>query len=263
MADGEHGVLLVVDEEGDQGEGQGDAAGAPADRPRETVPDGGGGGEGDGGGDHGIGPANEFEQRQQEKAAGGGADEIEEIDAVDLVNGFADGERDDGSGGEKWQGGGEVDEGQVPVGEVVALGEKDGERHDDEQAIDDAETAEAGEERSFPTGHDVGKNAAQSETEKRDGDGEEGEVVVEDDRKNAGEGELQQQGRHGGKSDAKIDLTPLAGIGFHRVQLLWYSAARAGYWIAICTGLLVESPKSTVRYRLPFGTPCGITTLIW
>ncbi len=221
MADGEHGVLLVVDEEGDQGEGQGDTAGAPADRARHAVPDGGSGGEGDSGGDHGVGSADEFEQRQQEKASGGGADEIEEIDPVDLLDGFANGERDDGSGGEEWKGGGEVDEGQIPVGEVVALGEEDGERHDDDQAVDDAETPQASEERSPPGGHDIGKHAAQSETEERDGDGKEGEVVVEDHRKNTCEGELQQQGRHGGESDAEIDFAPLTGIIFHRVQFSW------------------------------------------
>ena len=221
MADGEHGVLLVVDEEGDQGERQGHAAGAPADRPRQAVPDGGGDGEDDGGGDHRIRAADQFEQRQQQQASGGGADQVEEIDPVDVLDGLADGERDDGAGGEERQRGGEVDQGQVPVGEIVALGEEDGERHDDEQAVDDAETAEAGEERSLPAGHDVGKDAAQPEAEERDGDGQEGEVVVEDHRKNARQGELQQQGRHGGESDAEIDLTPLAGIGFHRVQLLW------------------------------------------
>ena len=46
-------------------------------------------------------------------------------------------------------------------------------------------------------------------------------MVVEDHRENSREGELQQQGRHGGESDAEIDLAPLAGIGFHRVQFLW------------------------------------------
>ncbi len=122
------------------------------------------------------------------------------------------------AGGEERQRGGEVDQGQVPVGEIVSLGQQDGERHDHEQAIGDAETSQAGEQRSLPGGHHVGKYAAQSETEERDRDGEEGEVVVEHHRENTRQGKLQQQGRHGGESDAEVDLTPLTGVGFHRLH---------------------------------------------
>src|ERR1019366_380831 len=159
------------------------------------VPDGGGGGEGDGGGDHGVRTAHQLEQRQKEKASNRGAGEVEEVDPVDLLDGFADGQRDDGAGGEEWQGGGEVDQGQIPVGEIVSLSEEDGKRQDDEQAVDGAETPQAGEQRGLPSGHHIGKHAAQSQSEERDGDGEEGEVVVEHHRENTREGEFQQQGR--------------------------------------------------------------------
>src|ERR1039458_2288834 len=54
VADSEHGALVVVDQEGDQGESERHTAGASADRPGEAVPYGGGDGEGDGGGDHGV-----------------------------------------------------------------------------------------------------------------------------------------------------------------------------------------------------------------
>src|ERR1019366_3618070 len=219
VANGEQGgyVFVVVDQEGDQGEGQRHTAGAPADRPRQAVPDGGGGGEGDGGGDHRVRTAHQLEQRQKEQASGGG--EVEEIDPVDLLDGFADGEGDDGAGGEEGQGGGEVDQGQVPVGEIVSLGQEDGKRQDDEQAIGDAETPQLGEQRGLPGGHHIGKHAAQSQSEERDGDGEEGEVVVEHHRENTREGEFQQQRRHGGESDAQVDLTRLSGVWFHGCQL--------------------------------------------
>src|ERR1039458_9393374 len=80
---------------------------------------------------------------------------------------------------------------------------------------------EAGEQRGFPGGHHVGEHAAQAESEERDGDGEEGEVVVENHREDARQGEFQQQGRHGGESDAQVDLTPLGRVWFHGCQLLW------------------------------------------
>ena len=212
MADGEHGVLVVVDQEGDQGEGQCHAAGAPADRPRQAVPDGGGGGEGDGGGDHGVRTTDQFEQGQQEEASHGGAGEIEKVDPVDLPDGLADGERDDGAGSEEGQRGGEINQSQVPVGEIVSLGQKDGERQDDQQAIGDAEAPQAGEQRRLPGGHHIGKHPAQSQTEERDGDGEEGEVVVEHHRKDTRESEFHQEGRHGGEGDAQVDFARLSGV---------------------------------------------------
>jgi hypothetical protein len=50
------------------------------------------------------------------------------------------------------------------------------------------------EEAAFAGCHDVRKHTADAESEERDRDGQEGEVVVENDGKNAGEGKLQDQG---------------------------------------------------------------------
>ena len=138
------------------------------------MPDGGGGGEGDGGGDHRVRTAHQFEQRQQEQASNRGAHQVEEIDPVDPLDGLADGQGDDGAGGEEGQRRSEVDQGEVPVGEMVSLGQEDRERQDHQQAIDDAETPQAREQRGLPSGHHVGKHTAQSQSEERDRDGKEG-----------------------------------------------------------------------------------------
>ncbi len=45
--------------------------------------------------DHRVRTADQFEQRQQQKASDGGAGEVVEVDPVHLLDGLADGERDD------------------------------------------------------------------------------------------------------------------------------------------------------------------------
>ena len=59
--------------------------------------------------------AEPFEQRQQQEAPAGGAQQIEEVDPVDALDGFGNGQRDDVPGDEEGQRRGEVDQGQVPV----------------------------------------------------------------------------------------------------------------------------------------------------
>ena len=221
MAYGEHGVFVVVHQEGDQGECQCHAPGAPAHRPGQAVPDRGSDSKRGSRGDHRVRTAHQFEQRQQQQAPRRGARQIVEVDPVHLLDGFADDGRDDGARGEEGQRRREVDQRQVPIGKIVSLRQQDGQRHHHEQAVDHAQSPEAREQRRLPGGHHIRKHAAQPQPEKRDGNREEGKVVIEHHREDAREGEFQQQRRHGGKSDAEVDLTPLAGIGFQRVQFLW------------------------------------------
>ncbi len=218
MADGQHRVLLVVDDEGEKGERDHHAAGAAADGARQAVPDRSGHGEGYGGNDDGVRTAYQPDHREQQEASGRGAGEVEEVDAVHVVDGFADGERDDRAGHEERQRGGEVDQREVPVGKRIALAKKDRQGHDDQQAVDQAQTAEPGKQRGLPSGDDIGKDAAQAEAEERDRNRQEGEVIVEDDRKNARQGEFKKQRRHGGEGYTKVDLTPLGRIRFHGGQ---------------------------------------------
>ena len=65
------------------------------------MPDGGRNREDDRRHNHRAGAAHQFEQRQQKKAADGGTGEVEEVDSVDLPNGFANGERDNRAGSEE------------------------------------------------------------------------------------------------------------------------------------------------------------------
>ena len=124
----EHGVLVVVHQERHQRQRQRDTSGAPADRSRQAVPDRGRDGERDRRADHRVRTADQFEQRQQQQASGGGARQVVKIDAVHMLDGLADGQRDDRARSEERQRGGEVDQGQVPVGEIVSLRQQDGER---------------------------------------------------------------------------------------------------------------------------------------
>ena len=54
-----------------------------------------------------------------------------------------------------------------------------------------------------------GEDKNDAESEKGDRDGEEGEVVIEDDREDAGEGELEEEGRERGQGDAQIHGYPV------------------------------------------------------
>ena len=97
MPYGEHGVLVVVHQEGDQRECQRHAPGAPAHRPGQAVPDRGSDGKRDRRGDHRVRTAHQFEQRQQQQASRRGARQVVEVDPVHLLDGFADDGRDDGA----------------------------------------------------------------------------------------------------------------------------------------------------------------------
>ena len=114
-----------------------------AHRTRHAVPDGAGGGEQHGRQHHRAGPAEVIQQRNQQQASGGGAQQVEEVDPVDALDGFRNGQRDNRAGNEKRQRGGEIDQRQVPVAGLVLLRQHTtASASDHQQAVEHAQTAQ-------------------------------------------------------------------------------------------------------------------------
>src|SRR5215469_6348184 len=99
-----------------------------------------------------IAAADQGQEREQDEAANGCAEQVEEVDAVHFGDGLGDGERENDPGDYEGQRGGEVDEREIPVGRVIALREDDRQRQQYEQAVERAEAAELGEECGAPSG---------------------------------------------------------------------------------------------------------------
>src|SRR5208283_4959715 len=138
-------------------------------------------------GDYGARSAELVEQRDQQQTAAGGTEKIVEVNPVDALDIFRYCQRHYGAGSEKGQGGSEINERQVPVGGGFALHQDHGERNKDQKGVEGAQPSEFGIERPLPIGDDIGENAAHSEPEERNGDGEKRHVVVEHHREDARE----------------------------------------------------------------------------
>ena len=82
---------------------------AQAVLPGLVVPERGGDRVDGGGGDHGAGSAGHVQKQNQQETADGRARQIEEIGAMDALDGFGDRDRDDGPGQEERHRGREVD----------------------------------------------------------------------------------------------------------------------------------------------------------
>ena len=138
VAYGDDVVCAVVEHEGEHGQRQGHGGGAELDRSRHAVPDGARGGEQHGHKHHGADAAEVVQKRHQQQASGRGAQQVEEIDAVDALDGLRNSQRNNHSGNEEWQGSGEVDQGQAPGAGLLLLRDNHGQRHDDQKAVEHA-----------------------------------------------------------------------------------------------------------------------------
>ena len=165
-----------------------------------------------------LGPPQEIQERDQQQAARGRPQQVEEVDPVHPLDGFGDGQRHDGPGHEERQGGGEVDEGQVPVGELLLLPQHHQQREHHQQAIDGAELAQLAEERDLPARHHVGKHPSRPQPEQGDGDGQEGEVVVEHHEKMRVRDSSRSSVASGRQANCQVDLGPVIGLLFHEIQ---------------------------------------------
>ena len=65
----------------------------------------------------------------------------------------------------------------------------------------------------FPVGDHVGEHAAGAQSEQRDRDRQEREVVIENDRKDAGERKFEQQRRQRSQGHAQVELRPVQSWG--------------------------------------------------
>jgi hypothetical protein len=119
------------------------------------VPDGAGGGEQHGHQHHGAGAAEVIQEWNQQEASGRRAQQVEEINAIDALDGFRNRQRNNGAGNEKWQGRGEVNQGQAPGAGLFFLRQNYRQRRQHQQAVEHAEIAQFPEQRRFPAGHDV------------------------------------------------------------------------------------------------------------
>src|SRR5581483_5322530 len=121
-------------------------------------PDGGGDGEEDGGGEHGVGSAERVQEGNEREAAGGGPQQIEEINAIDAFDGLGDYERDNRSAQKERQGAGEVDERQRERTELTLARDDEHQREQDGDAVQGGEDAEFTEEASFAGRYNIGKD---------------------------------------------------------------------------------------------------------
>ncbi len=174
----------VRDDQHGEGDADKDADNAPVTEAGEAEPDGGGGGKKNGDRDDCVGSAERVEQQDQDEAASGRAQQIEEINPVDALDGFRDHEGDDDSGAEKGQRGHEIDQAEFEVADFGSAGEDEQRRGQHEGRVDEADGSQFAERRTGPAGNQIGQNAADAQSEQRDRDGEKREVVIKNHRKN-------------------------------------------------------------------------------
>ncbi len=145
--------------------------------------------------DHRVWSAEGIQQKNQRQTAAGCAKKIEEIDAVDVFDGFRDHQGNDYSGTEKGQRSGEINGAELERADVCAAREHERQGHEDEPGIDQADEPKFAVERTGPAGDHVGEHASDTQAEQGDRDGKEREMIVEDDGKNTRQRKLQQEGR--------------------------------------------------------------------
>ncbi len=159
--------------------------------------------------DHGVRPAQSIEERDEEEAARGRACQVGEIHAVHALDGLGDRQRDGRAGGEEGQGAGEIDQRKRAVTHLAAQPEHHHQRHQRQRRVHARDHAELGEKWTPPFRHHVRKDASHPQPEQRDRDGQEGEVVIENDREDPRQRQLQQQRGERRQSDAQIQRAPI------------------------------------------------------
>jgi hypothetical protein len=158
-----------------------------------------------GGREHDAGRAQAIQQRNQEQAACGSAEQISRVDAVDAIRQPRDRERDDEPAGEEGQGGQPVDRQHQPQ-VVRRVAQADAQSHQEEQRNERAQRVQKGRRRQQmarwlrrqPASPHVGEHPAGADAEQRDRDRQKREVVIHDDREDARERQFghQQRRRH-------------------------------------------------------------------
>ena len=180
------------------------------------------------------GAPSRFEQRNQDQAAGGGADQIGGVDGVDARRQPRDRQRDDEAAGEERQRGERVDRRASARGcAASSSGRRGGARGRTARRSCDARrraTARASSAsvgcRSSRRRSDVGEHAARAQAEQRDRDRQKREVVVHDDREDARQRELGHQQRGGDERDAGEVARGTRGCPDSRAQSVPFERAR-------------------------------------
>ncbi len=150
---------------------------------RQVVPNGGGCGEEHRSGNHRVWPSDHVQEGHKQQAAGCRSNQIEKIQAIDTRDGVGDSQGNRDPRKEEWQRTKKIDQRQRPVAGLTVSGEHENQSQQHSQAISGSKPAEFAIEVAAPADGNIRENASRSEPEKRDGDCQKGEMVVEDDRK--------------------------------------------------------------------------------
>ena len=158
--------------------------------------------------DHGVGSAESVQKRNQHQASGGRARQIEKIGAVHALDGFGHGDRNHRPGEKERQRAGDVNGGQRAVSQFAGTRQNEPQRRHHAQRVGQSQHAELRIQAPGARHHHVGKHAARAQSEERDRNRQEREVVIKHHRENARERQLQDQRGERGDAQAQIQLVP-------------------------------------------------------
>ena len=158
----------------------------------------------------GLGRRDEGQQRQRQRTADARANQVGKVDAVDPLAAVAEGQRNRHAGQEEGNGGQNIDDAQLPEalpGDLAVEGNADDQGKEQWQPNAKGQHPLSGLALD-PVGWEAFRpeievDGAHSQPKERQGDGHKGEVIPHGDAEDAGQRELEHEGRHGSEGDGE------------------------------------------------------------